>query len=190
MESNSSTFYLCWTHLNSDKFGHFCRRKSTIIKTSIISDSPIILAISLRMQLLFLIGKSSKCFDRSLKLRSRRKSRGLRTSHVTHLLPTWIWKKCVDQLLSLITAIVNRPTNESVMPSCLKRATLIQLGKRAGLDKEDRKKFRPILTLPFVSKHIGKAIARRIEEHLDHNDLNKSYRFAYRRGHSTETPPL
>ena len=30
-------------------------------------------------------------------------------------LPTWILKKCVDQLLPLITAIVNRSMDESVM---------------------------------------------------------------------------
>ena len=35
-------------------------------------------------------------------------------------LPTWLLKKCVDQLLPLITAIVNRSMDESVMPLCLK----------------------------------------------------------------------
>jgi len=35
-------------------------------------------------------------------------------------LPTWPLKKCVDQLLLLITAIFNRLMDESVMPLCLK----------------------------------------------------------------------
>jgi len=39
-------------------------------------------------------------------------------------LPTWLLKKCVDQLLPLITAIVNRSMDESVMLFCLKGATI------------------------------------------------------------------
>ena len=34
------------------------------------------------------------------------------------------------------------------------------------------------------------SVARRIEEHLESNDLNDSYQSAYRRGHSKETALL
>jgi len=47
-------------------------------------------------------------------------------------LSTWLLKKCVDQLLPLITAIVNRSMDESVMLLCLKRATISPLLKRPG----------------------------------------------------------
>jgi len=47
---------------------------------------------------------------------------------------------------------------------------------------------RPISNLPFISKLIEKVVvAMRIEEC---DDLNDSYRFAYRRGHSTEAALL
>ena len=52
------------------------------------------------------------------------------------------------------------------------------------------KNYRPISNLPFISKLIEKVVARRIEEHLEHNDLNDIYQSAYRRGHSTETALL
>jgi len=99
-------------------------------------------------------------------------------------------KKCVDQLLPLIIAIVNRSMDESVMPLYLKRATTIPLLKRSGLDKGDMKNYRPISILPFTSKLIEKVVTRCIEEHLEHNNLNDSYTSAYRKGYSTETALL
>ena len=63
-------------------------------------------------------------------------------------LPTWLLKKCVDQLLPLITAIINRSMAESVMPLCLKRATITPLLKKPGLDKVEIKNYRPISNLP------------------------------------------
>ena len=44
-----------------------------------------------------------------------------------------------------------------------------------------------IFHLPFIPKLIERAVARRIEQQLEHNDLNNSYQSAYRRGHSIET---
>jgi len=73
---------------------------------------------------------------------------------------------------------------------CLKRATISPLLKRSGLDKEEIKNYRPISNLPFISKLIEKVVARRIEEHLEHNDLNDVYQSTYRRCHSTETALL
>ena len=84
--------------------------------------------------------------------------------------------------MPLLTAIINRSMNESVM----KRSTIAPLLKISGLDKEHR----PISNLPFISKLIEKVVARCIEEHLEHNDLNDTYQSAYRRGHSTETALL
>jgi len=81
-------------------------------------------------------------------------------------LPTWLLKKCVDQLLPLITAIVNRSVDESVMSLCLKRATISPLVKRPGLDKEEMKNHRPISNFPFISKLIEKVVARRIEDDI------------------------
>ena len=37
------------------------------------------------------------------------------------------------------------------------------------------KNYHPICNLPFISKLIEKVVARDIEEHLEHNDLNDSY---------------
>ena len=68
----------------------------------------------------------------------------------------------------------------------LKQATITPLLKIYWLDK-DIKNYRHMSNLPFISKLIEKVAARRIGEHLEHNDINDSYQSAYRRGHSTET---
>jgi len=45
---------------------------------------------------------------------------------------------------------------------------------------EEMKNYRPISNLPYISKLIEKGAARRIEEHLEHNDPNDIYHSAYR----------
>ena len=59
--------------------------------------------------------------------------------------------------------------------------------KRSGLNKEDMKNYCPISNLPFISKLIENVVAKRIEEHLEPNDLDDSYQSVYCRGYSTET---
>jgi len=76
------------------------------------------------------------------------------------------------------------------MTLCLKRATIIPPLKGSGLNKKDMKTYRSISNLPLISNLIQTVVARRIEEHLEHNALNDGYQYAYHRGHSTETVPL
>ena len=58
--------------------------------------------------------------------------------------------------------------------------------ERAGMD-EDRSSYRPISNLPFLSNLIEKVMARRIEHHIQLNDLHDRYQSAHRKDHSTET---
>ena len=49
------------------------------------------------------------------------------------------------------------------------------------------KDYRPILSHSFISKLMESMVARLVEEHFEHKDLHKDYRYVYRRGHSAET---
>ena len=68
----------------------------------------------------------------------------------------YIYTRIYTTLLSLITAIVNRSVDESVMPSCIKRATITQLLEISGLDKKEMKNYHHIYNLLFISKLIEK----------------------------------
>ena len=85
----------------------------------------------------------------------------------------------MDQLLPLITAIIIRLMDETEILLGLKRATLTSLFKRSEQNKKDMKNYRPIYNLPFKSKLIENVVARRIEEHLEHNYLNESYQSGF-----------
>ena len=48
----------------------------------------------------------------------------------------------------------------------------------------------PISNLPFISNRIENVLARRIEKHLEYNDLRGIYESLYHRRHSIETALL
>ena len=62
--------------------------------------------------------------------------------------------------------------------------------KKASLDREVLKNFRPVSNLSFLSKVIEKVIASRLADHMAANDLMDPMQSAYRKGHSTETALL
>jgi len=94
-------------------------------------------------------------------------------------LPIWLLKKCMDQLLSPMKAIIDRCMDESVVPLCLKGATIIQQLKRSWLDKENVKSCHTISNLPFISQRIEKIVLRSRKEPLEQNNLHDSYQSAY-----------
>ena len=62
--------------------------------------------------------------------------------------------------------------------------------KKATLDADDLKNYRPASNLSFVSKLLEKVVARRLRSHKLIHDLYPPFQFAYRSGHSTETALL
>jgi len=166
-KSNVNLPHFTSAELLADKFNNYFRRKTTIIRNKIVSDTSNTTSnISMDADIMFngnileMFRPTSEVEVKEVIIKFPKKSYDLDP------LPTWILRKCVDQLLPLITIIVIRPIDESVMPLCLKRATVTTLLKRSGLDKERMKNYCPISTLPFISKLIEKVVARHIEEHL------------------------
>ena len=62
--------------------------------------------------------------------------------------------------------------------------------KKAGLDQNELKNYRPVSNLPFISKLIEKAVSFQINKHLQDNDLLELHQSAYRKHHNTETALL
>ena len=66
-------------------------------------------------------------------------------------LPTWMLKKCLTTLLPIITLIVNLSLSSCEFCNTLKRAYVTPLLKKANLDSDILKNFRPVSGLPFIS---------------------------------------
>jgi len=106
-------------------------------------------------------------------------------------IPTKLLKtKYLDVLCPLITRIVNQSMSTGIFPAAFKHALVRPLLKKASLDPEIFKNYRPVSNLAFVSKIIEKVVAARLQEHLMDNDLNEVFQSAYKKGHSTETALL
>ena len=57
--------------------------------------------------------------------------------------------------------------------------------KKAGLDPEIKKNYRPVNNLIFFSKLIERIVLKRLNTHMDEYNLNNHDAFAYKKDHST-----
>ena len=83
-------------------------------------------------------------------------------------------KQCVDQLLPLLTSIINESLTKGEFPNDFKNAIVKPLLKKPSLDKDELKKYRPVSNLHFISKVIEKLVAKRLEEHMSDYDILSS----------------
>ena len=104
--------------------------------------------------------------------------------------PTWLLKLCLNELLPLIAAIMNKSLSTGEFPTDLKKAIIKPHIKRPNLDTEEMKNYRPVSNLHFVSKILEKLVVTRIEEHMSNCNLYDPLQSAYRSKHSTETAVL
>ena len=77
----------------------------------------------------------------------------------------------IDDLVPLITTIVNASFCEGTVPSCFKVASVSPLLKKPGLDPDDMKNYRPVSNLPFLSKVLEKLVLSQLKYHLSKNEL-------------------
>ena len=104
-------------------------------------------------------------------------------------MPTALVKE-VEELIPLITKVVNSSLKSGQVPENLKEAIIKPLLKQSGLDQNEMKNYRPVSNLPFISKIIEKVVLDQLQTHLKDNDLLEINQSAYRKNHSTETALL
>ena len=105
-------------------------------------------------------------------------------------IPTLLLKLCQDELLPVITHIVNTSLSCSTVPKQLKLAFIRPLLKKLLLDPEVLKNFRPVSNLSFISKLIERVVADRLGAHMLTNQLYEPLQNDYRHLHSPETAIL
>ena len=107
-------------------------------------------------------------------------------------MPTWLLRddQVLNAVLPHITDIVNASFAAGAIPKCLKTAVVIPLIKKAGIDPNNLKNYRPVSNLPFVSKLIERIVCANLLDHFSRNNLEDPLQSAYRKGHSTESALL
>ena len=96
-------------------------------------------------------------------------------------------KECWPVILPMITDIVNQSLDCAMMPEMLKIAQIRPCLKKASLDDEIFKNFRPVSNLAFL---IEKTVSYQLIEHVDSNDLGEPLQLTYTSLHNTETALL
>ena len=102
-------------------------------------------------------------------------------------IPTWMLKECIDSLAPIITVIINKSLSAGLVPKDFKIAHISPLLKKAGLDSEIFKFFRPISNLSFISKLSERIVDEQLNLHVTDNKLYELLQSAYKKYHSTET---
>ena len=105
-------------------------------------------------------------------------------------MPTDMVKQCADDLVPLITCIINESLASGIVPNHFKQAVVVPILKKTGLDVNNLKNYRPVSNLPFISKILEKVVLGQLQQHLCNNDLLECNQSAYRKGHSVETAVL
>ncbi len=103
--------------------------------------------------------------------------------------PTFIVKDNLEEILPLITKIINLSMQLGDVPLSMKHAIIKPLLKKSGLDLI-KNNYRPVSNLPYLSKLIERAVAGQLVEHLKINGLMDVYQSAYKMFNSTETALL
>ena len=86
-------------------------------------------------------------------------------------MPTWLLKLCVDELLPVITAIVNASMDSSCVPRAFNCAQIRPLLQKPTLDPDILKHYRPVSNLLFIVNVLEKVVYTWIGRHLVSNGL-------------------
>ena len=102
-------------------------------------------------------------------------------------IPTWLLKNNIDNLLPLLTDVVNSSLTTGVFPSWAHTAIIKPSLKKSTLDRNELNSYRPISNLTFVGKLIEKVVCNQLIQHMESNRLLDPFQSAYRPKHSVES---
>jgi len=74
---------------------------------------------------------------------------------------------------------VNASLRDSNLPAAQKAAVVTLLSKKASLDPQDLKNYRPVSNLSFVSKLVERLAVKQLTDYLDSNELMLPLQSAY-----------
>ena len=110
----------------------------------------------------------------------------IKTSHDDPL-PAPLLKSSLSTLLPYIEQLVNLSLSTGNIDGLLKESVINPILKKVYLDKNNKKNYRPIVNLQFLSKMIEKVVLKRLTHHMSINNLHCPNQFGYKKHHSTES---
>ena len=101
-------------------------------------------------------------------------------------LPAPLLRACLEELLPALEHLVNLSLSAGCMEG-LKDTVITPLLKKAGLDPEVLKNYRPICNILYLSKLIEREVLVQCNEHMDLNNEHTPNQSGYKAKHSCET---
>ena len=105
-------------------------------------------------------------------------------------IPTSVLYDCLDEIIPIVTSIMNKSLSAGIVPQCFKHALVKPQLKTASLDPNCLKHYRPVSNLPFLSKVLERIVLKQFLQNLQSHSLLEPFQSAYRKCHSTETALL
>ncbi|KAL8623498.1 hypothetical protein ACOMHN_015706 [Nucella lapillus] len=105
-------------------------------------------------------------------------------------LPASLLFECLDELIPVITNVINTSLRTGSVPISFKHALVKTLIKKSNLDPNILNSYRPVSNLPFLSKVLERVVLSQLLAHLERHSLFEEFQSAYRKCHSTETALL
>lgn len=102
-------------------------------------------------------------------------------------LPSNVFLSQLDLPLPVLHDIANMSLESSIFPHSLRWAVVTPLLKKASLNHEVLRNYRPISNLNVVSKIVEKVVASRLNDYLVLHHLDELLQSAYKRFHGCET---
>ena len=101
-------------------------------------------------------------------------------------LPAILFKESLDELIPALTLLVNLSLSGGSMDG-LKDTVITPLLKKAGLDSEVLKNYRPVCNIPYLSKIIERAVLVQCNGHMYTTNGHIPNQSGYKPKHSCET---
>ena len=98
-------------------------------------------------------------------------------------IPVYIYKRLSAFLSDRISEMFNASVTEGIFPSSLKLARIIPIFKSGN--KNDISNYRPISTLPVLSKIFERLMHKRLIRYLNSNNILVKHQFRFQSGSST-----
>ena len=98
-------------------------------------------------------------------------------------MPVTMFKSVRNIIYKPLSQIINKCFNAGVYPNCLKIGRIIQIYKSG--DSTDPTNYRPISTLPYITKIFETCLYNRLVKFFDKFSLLSKFQFGFRKKKST-----